>query len=242
MQGVTWNLWHGCHKFSEGCRNCYVYRRDSQYDLDSDRVYRTKQFDLPIRRTRGGAYKYPSGTLFSTCFTSDFLLEDCDEWRAEAWDIMRERHDCTFLFITKRIYRFERCVPPDWGDGWDNVVVICTCENQKQADLRLPIFLNLPIKHKGITTAPLLGPIDLRPYLNEQIEAVVASGESGETARPCDFDWVLGVRAACIERHVPFSYMHTGAVLIKDGVRYRILRKYQHAQAKKAAIDYDGKS
>ena len=21
-----WNLWHGCHKLSEGCRHCYVYR------------------------------------------------------------------------------------------------------------------------------------------------------------------------------------------------------------------------
>ena len=24
-----WNPWHGCHKLSEGCRHCYVYRGDS---------------------------------------------------------------------------------------------------------------------------------------------------------------------------------------------------------------------
>ena len=30
-----WNLWHGCHKLSEGCRHCYVYRTDGKYGKDS---------------------------------------------------------------------------------------------------------------------------------------------------------------------------------------------------------------
>lgn len=25
---MMWNLWHGCHKISERCQHCYVYRRD----------------------------------------------------------------------------------------------------------------------------------------------------------------------------------------------------------------------
>ena len=25
-----WNLWHGCHKLSAGCRHCYVYRGDAK--------------------------------------------------------------------------------------------------------------------------------------------------------------------------------------------------------------------
>ena len=33
--------------------------------------------------------------------------------------MMRERSDCTFLFITKRIDRFLECAPPDWDDGYD---------------------------------------------------------------------------------------------------------------------------
>ncbi|MBQ6364821.1 MAG: DUF5131 family protein, partial [Oscillospiraceae bacterium] len=28
---VTWNPWHGCTKYSEGCRYCYVYRQDEAY-------------------------------------------------------------------------------------------------------------------------------------------------------------------------------------------------------------------
>ena len=24
----SWNLWHGCKKYSEGCENCYMYYLD----------------------------------------------------------------------------------------------------------------------------------------------------------------------------------------------------------------------
>lgn len=34
----AWNPWHGCHKISPGCMNCYVYRRDSKYEIDSSAV------------------------------------------------------------------------------------------------------------------------------------------------------------------------------------------------------------
>lgn len=62
--------------------------------------------------------------------------------------MLRERSDCQFLFLTKRIERFIDCVPLDWGDGWENVIVGCTVENQRRADERLEIFSQLPIKHK----------------------------------------------------------------------------------------------
>ena len=29
MKPQFWSLWHGCHRKSEGCLHCYVYRRDS---------------------------------------------------------------------------------------------------------------------------------------------------------------------------------------------------------------------
>ncbi|MEN6461119.1 MAG: DUF5131 family protein, partial [Syntrophomonas sp.] len=34
----TWNPWHGCHKISTGCQNCYVYRIDAQHGKDSSIV------------------------------------------------------------------------------------------------------------------------------------------------------------------------------------------------------------
>lgn len=90
-----------------------------------------------------------------------------------------------FSFLTKRIDRFADCVPADWGNGYENVVVCCTVENQKNADKRLSLFESLPIKHKCITAQPLLEKIHIEPYLDD-VELVVVGGESDKFARPFD--------------------------------------------------------
>ena len=97
---ISWNPWHGCCKISEGCRNFYVYRQDSRHDKDSREVRQTAMVDRPIRRSRDGRFKVPAGEIVYTCFTSDFLLEEADDWRAEAWEMMRIRHDLRFMFFT----------------------------------------------------------------------------------------------------------------------------------------------
>ena len=236
----SWNPWHGCTKISPGCRYCYVYRQDEMYgsEVGSDICRKTANFDLPIKRRRDKSYKIPSGQLVSTCFTSDFLLEDADDWRPECWEMMRQRSDCLFYFFTKRIHRLAHCLPDDWGEGYHNVMVGCTVENQAMADYRLPIFLDAPIRHKTIIVAPLIGPIDLSPYLMDCIEEVSVGGESGIYARPCHYDWVLDIRRQCVEHNIPFRFHQTGAKLVKDGRLYRIRRQYQLSQAHKANIDY----
>ena len=152
--------------------------------------------------------------------------------------MMKRRSDLRFYFFTKRIDRFMDCVPDDWGDGYDNVLVGCTVENQEMADCRLPVFKSLPIRHKSIIVAPLIGPVDLSAYLDRSIEEVSAGGESGQNARPCDCEWSLAIREQCVRADVPFHFHQTGAQLIKDGRTYRIPRCHQHSQAHKANIDY----
>ena len=44
-----WNPWHGCHKKSAGCLNCYMFRRDSEYEKDSTIVTKTNSFDLIVK-------------------------------------------------------------------------------------------------------------------------------------------------------------------------------------------------
>lgn len=100
--------------------------------------------------------------------------------------MIRERQDCTFLFLTKRIERFPQCMPEDWADGYENVVVCCTIENQRNEDKKLPIFSALPIRHKCITAQPLLERVELEPYL-DGVELVVAGGESDRDARQLDY-------------------------------------------------------
>ena len=235
---VTWNPWHGCHKISPGCQHCYVYRMDAAYERDSRMVRKNADFSLPIRRTRTGEYKIPPGDIVYTCFSSDFLLEDADAWRGDAWSMMRERSDLQFLFITKRIDRLQTCLPDDWGGGYENVHICCTAENQDRADYRLPIFLNAPIRRRSIICEPLLEPLDLRPYLGPGILEVIAGGESGSEARPCRFEWFLDLRRQCEAAGVAFRFKQTGARFIKDGRLYRIRRPFQHEQARRANINF----
>ena len=95
----TWNLWHGCHKKSEGCQHCYVFRRDAEFEKDSNIVTKTASFNLPIRRDRQGNWKVPSGSLMWTCFTSDFFIEEADAWREDAWLMIQRRSDLHFFMI-----------------------------------------------------------------------------------------------------------------------------------------------
>lgn len=237
-KSMMWNLWHGCHKLSAGCKHCYVYRGDAKRDVDSSIVVQTKNFDLPIRRKRNGDYKIPSGTFVYTCFTSDFFVKDADEWRAEAWEMMYQRNDLHFMMITKRIDRLMECLPDNWGDGYDNVTICCTVENQECADYRLPIYKNAPIKHKIIICEPLLERIDLSDYsVGEWVEQIVAGGESGYEARPCDFEWIMELRRVCIGNNVSFWFKQTGSKFIKEGKMYNVKRQFQHSQARKAGIN-----
>lgn len=240
-QSIPWNPWHGCHKISPGCMHCYVYRMDERHEKDSAQIYKTQNFNLPLRKDRSGAYKILPGSCLATCFTSDFLLEEADAWRDEAWRMIRERSDVDFFFVTKRIERLEQCLPPDWGQGYDNVEINCTVENQQMAEYRLPILHDARVAHKGIVCEPLLSAIDLSPYLGDWVRQVVAGGESGSDARVCDYDWILDLRRQCVAAGVPFYFKQTGARLRKEGKVYRIRRQYQHAQARKAGINYFGK-
>ncbi len=231
-----WNPWHGCHKYSEGCQNCYVYRMDARHERDSSEVKKTGAFDLPLKHTRDGSYKLRSGMVY-TCFTSDFFLEDADEWRAEAWRMMKQRSDLQFLFITKRILRAEECFPRDWGSGYPNVHIGCTMENQRRADERMEVFKSLPIAYKYVICEPLLSRIDFGTQLGPWAEQLIAGGESGMEARTCDYEWVLFLRDQCRAAGVKFHFKQTGANFVKDGRRYSIPRKLQGKQARKAGID-----
>jgi len=240
MSGASkiWNLWHGCHKISAGCRHCYVYRGDAKRNINSTIVKKTKAFDLPVQKKRNGEFRIPAGTLLYTCFTSDFFLKDADSWRTEAWDMIRIRSDLNFLMITKRIDRLQEALPDDWGDGYEHVTICCTVENQDCADYRLPNYKTAPIKHKIIICEPLLDRIDLSSYdIGSWVEQVVVGGESGYEARPCHFDWVKEIHEVCLRNNVSFWFKQTGAKFVKDGRLYHIDRRFQHSQARKAGMN-----
>ena len=236
---AMWNPWRGCKKCSDGCLHCYIHKGDAKRGVDTGKIVRTKQFYKPVEKLKNGGYKM-KGSLVYMCFSTDFLIEEADEWRNECWAMIKERQDCTFLFLTKRIERFSDCIPDDWGDGYENVVICCTVENQRNADKRLSLFKNLPIKHKCITAQPLLEEIYIEDYL-DGIELVVVGGESDKFARPLDYDWVLGIREQCIRKNVNFEFRQCGTHFIKDGKKYKLQTKDLCKQARLAGIDYSKK-
>ena len=230
--GIQYNCWHGCHKKSEGCLNCYVYRRDESIGKDAAVVYKTSYFSLPVRKDRKGNYKYKGGTEFSMCFSSDFFIEEADQWRKDVLAMIRERSDCTFFCITKRPERIMECIPDI--EDYDNLIIHCTMENQKRFDERAPIYLSLPLKEKGIVMEPMLERIDMSKYLDEGIDTVTCGGESGPNARVIDFEWVKEIKENCDKKGIGFYFHQTGANIVVNGKLYHVERKFQHSQARKA--------
>ncbi len=246
---MNWNLWHGCTRVSAGCLHCYMYRRDESIGKDPSVVQKTESFDLPVRVLRSGKYKgqykIPFGSHIYTCFSSDFFHPAADEWREDAWDMMHERSDCSFFMITKRPERIADHLPNGWGRGWEHITIAVTCEDQEMIDQRLPVYLPLPILHHSVMIEPMLGAVNLRPYIENYrssdgspvIRHVSVGGESGPGARICDYAWVNDVHSQCMESGISFYYHQTGAKLRKDGKLYNIPRKLQHIQAHKAGLD-----
>lgn len=231
-----WDPWRGCKKCSDGCLHCYIHKGDAKRNVDTDNIVKTKDFFKPAEKLKNGAYKMKSGLVF-LCFSSDFLIEEADGWRAECWKMIKERQDCSFIFLTKRIERFTNCIPDDWNSGYDNVIVGCTVENQKNADYRLSIFKDLPVKHKNIIVQPMLENIEIERYLDD-VELVVVGGESDTNARPLDYDWVLNVREQCVKKDVNFEFRQCGTHFIKDGKHYKLQTKDLCKQARSANINY----
>ena len=233
-----WNPWHGCKKYSEGCKHCYMYYLDSQRDKDGSKIYKVKtNFNMPLKKNRNGDYKVPSGAILRVCMTSDFFLEEADEWRNDVWDMIRIRKDVTFWLQTKRAERLADNLPDDWGDGWENVIMVFTTENQKRADERLPILLDLPFKHKGIMCAPQISKITLDKYLKTgNFEIVLVDGENYDGNRPLYYEWVKTLYDECIKYDVKFDFCGTGNVFVKENKTYNIPKAYQRVMALRSKL------
>lgn len=239
-----WNPWHGCMKKSPGCQNCYMYFLDKQRDKDGSLIYKVQNnFNYPLQKDINGNYKIKSGEQIRVCMTSDFFLAEADEWRADAWKIMKERSDVVFFLLTKRPERVLECLPENWNDGWENIFFNVTCENQEMADERILLLEKLPFKHKGIMVAPFIGEVKIAKYLEKGfIEQVIAGGENYDGSRPLKYEWVKSLYNECVNADVKFAFIETGTYFEKDGKTYHIESKLKQSQmAYKSKLQHQGK-
>lgn len=236
-----WNPWHGCIKKSEGCENCYMYYFDYKHGKNGSNIYKSNNnFYYPIKKKLNGEYQIKSGELIRVCMTSDFFLEEADEWRFEAWQLIASRKDVKFYILTKRPERIMDNLPSDWNEGYENVILTVTCENQRRVEERMPIFMKVPAKHKGVMVAPFIGEVSLRKYLNlGNIEQVICGGENYNGSRICNFEWVKKLANECKEASVNFSFIETGTYFVKDKKLYIINnKKTQSIMAYKANLNF----
>ncbi len=198
---------------------------------------------MPIQRRRDGSFKIKPGSTLYVGLSTDFFVEEADQWRDGAWKIIRQRPDVFFRLLTKRPQRFADCLPDDWGDGFDNVMLSVTTENQRRADERLPILLDTPAKHRGFMAAPYIGPVDAEKYLaTGKIEEVLCGGENYDGARPCHYEWVMQLSDQCRKCNVTFNFIETGTVFVKDGKTYRIPdKRTQSQQAFRSGLSFQGR-
>lgn len=153
----SWNPWYGCHKVSPGCKNCYMYRDMQRTPFDPHTPTRAANatFRKPLR------WKEPRRVF--TCSWSDWFVEEADQWRDEAWDIVRQTPHLTYQILTKRPERIADHLPPVWP--LDNVWLGVSAEDQERADERIPMLLDIPAAVHFVSAEPLLAPIDLSAYM-----------------------------------------------------------------------------
>jgi protein gp37 len=162
-----------------------------------------------------------------------------DDLRAEAWDLISRTPHLDWLILTKRPENIARMLPKAWGDGWPNVWLGTTVEDQRRANERVPELLAVPAAVRFLSCEPLLGPVDLRRWLNvyghigppccvggegfhrfgksrpqgpipSQVDWVIAGGESGPGARPMHPAWARSLRDQCERAGVPFFFKQWG--------------------------------
>ena len=238
MLSNIWNPWHGCKKYSEGCKYCYMYYLDAQRDKDGSNIYKVKtNFNLPLKKDKNGEYKIKSGSLVHVCMTSDFFLDEADEWRNDAWNIIKKRSDVDFWLQTKRAPLVNKKLPDSFGKNYKNVIMCFTAENQKAADERIPILLDLDVERKVIMCAPMIEEITLEKYLSTgKIMQVIVDGENYDGNRPLHYEWVKKLYDECKKYNVLFDFVGTGNYFVKNGKTYHVIKAYQGVMARRSHL------
>lgn len=224
----TVNFWTGCKKVSPGCKFCYMFRDQERYGKEPTDVLQVAQktINKVLKQAK------PGDKIF-TCSWSDFFIEEADEWRAWAWGIIRDNPHLNWQILTKRPERIKDCLPPDWGDGWQQVWMGVSVETGNQLH-RVKTLIELAafpgIKTTFISAEPLLGPLEFDingrkdendPYiisLLDGIDWVIVGGESGNDNgdwryRPNQVDWMLRIVEQCKQSNTPVFVKQMGTHL-----------------------------
>jgi protein gp37 len=225
----SYNFWKHCHKFSEGCKSCSMSLEEARRRNDPEDIRRCipTHWKKPLKWQRDAAAAGVLKSVFA-CSYSDFFMAEADEWREDAWKIIKATPNLIWQLASKRTHLIAERLPADWGDGYPNVWLGTSVELKKHLG-RLDDLRKIPCRMRWLDFAPLLEDImpDLASYL-EGFGWVNVSGEQGckqIEPRPFDPQWARNIRDLCKERGIPFHHPQGGgkygkAYPLLDGVRH----------------------
>ena len=222
----TVNFWVGCTRVSPACDHCYAERDWSmagrfarvEWGPHGERSP-TKDPMREVARIAAAAAKRGRRERVFVNSLSDWADNHksiSDDLRTSIFDAARLHPGIDFILLTKRPQNIARYLPGDWGNGYRNVWLGVTAENQEEADRRIPILLATPAAVRWVSAEPLLGPVKLHERLGDDwlasglsgerrgLDWIVVGGESGAGARPMHPAWARSIRDQCAEAGVPF--------------------------------------
>lgn len=158
--------------------------------------------------------------VFCASLADVFDNEVPPQWRGELWALIRATPHLDWLLLTKRIGNARGMLPADWFDGWPNVWLGASIVNQAEADRDIPKLLRMPARRRFLSMEPLLGPVDIAPWLCDfelgrgsqfgNLHWIIVGGESGPKARPMHPAWARSLRDQCNAAGVPFFFKQWG--------------------------------
>jgi protein gp37 len=219
---ATWNPWQGCKMVSPGCAKCYMFRDKRRYGQDPSVVVRsaTATFNAPLRwwknwqDGRRDKNAVAPGSRIFTCSWSDWFIVNADNWRDEAWRIVRDT-PFVYMILTKRAERIADHLPADWGAGYPNVWLMVTCEDQKRANERWRHLAQVPAAVRGISYEPGLERINWMEMIEHagvltKPDWIISGGESDPDPRPFDLEWARATQRFCERFGVAYFHKQHG--------------------------------
>lgn len=225
----TWNpIAMRCDPVSAGCANCWhlsMARRHAANPKLSDALRSGRAGGAPLLMV--GELNAPLGlrkpAVIGVQFMGDLFhesvsLEILSRVMVAAANTMNARH--TFVFLTKRpavmagfFEGVSAHVPPGTEHPPSNFWLGVSVEDQKTADERIPILLDIPAAVRFVNYEPALGPVDWYPWVMDagrSIDWLIAGAETGPKKRPADLEWLTRAADCCRCGLVPFFFKRDG--------------------------------
>ena len=143
-----------------------------------------KHWNEPRKWNKAAAKAGGRHRVFCSSMADVFDAEIPDTEREKLWALIRETPALDWLLLTKRPENIAQMLPPGWGEGYANVWLGTTAEDQPRAVERAAHLVSIPARVRFLSCEPLLGPIDFARAEREASDAIDPEWRDGRRGQP----------------------------------------------------------